>query len=139
MKPRYLLDTNTLSEPLKPVPQPKVSKQMQVHQYEIATASPVLYEIIQGAYRLPPSKRREAILQYVQDFILATLPILSYDEEAALWHGQESARLAKLGRTASFLDSQIAAIARVNNLILVTRNVKDFSEFEGLIVENWFL
>lgn len=138
MKPRYLLDTNTLSEPLKPMPQLQVSKHIQVHQYEIATAAPVLYEIIQGAYRLPLSKRREAILQYVRDFIQATLPILPYDEVAARWHGQESARLTKLGRTPAFLDGQIAAIARVNDLILVTRNVSDFNGFEGLVVDNWF-
>jgi tRNA(fMet)-specific endonuclease VapC len=139
MKPRYLLDTNTLSEPLKPVPHPQVVKQIQSHQYEIATASPVLYEIIQGAYRLPPSKKREAILQYVQDFLQSQWPILPYDEVAALWHGQESARLTKLGRVPSFIDGQIAAIAKVNDLLVVTRNINDFSGFEGLVIENWFV
>lgn len=36
------------------------------------------------------------------------------------------------------LDGQIAAIAVVNNLTLVTRNTDDFVDFAGLTVENWF-
>jgi tRNA(fMet)-specific endonuclease VapC len=36
------------------------------------------------------------------------------------------------------VDGQIAAIARVNHLILVTRNIIDFQNFSGIEVENWF-
>jgi len=36
-------------------------------------------------------------------------------------------------------DGQIAAIARVNNLILVTRNVSDYANFSELMMENWFI
>jgi tRNA(fMet)-specific endonuclease VapC len=43
-----------------------------------------------------------------------------------------------LGKTPSFADGQIAAIAQVNNLILVTNNVSDFSDFHNLQLENWF-
>ncbi|MBI9084711.1 MAG: hypothetical protein JEZ11_14035 [Desulfobacterales bacterium] len=40
-------------------------------------------------------------------------------------------------KTPSFVDGQIAAIAFVNGLVVVTRNVSDFECFEGLQVENW--
>lgn len=70
---------------------------------------------------------------------MATIPILPYDEAAARWHGQEQARLARLGRTPAFIDGQIAAIAKVNGLVLVTRNLKDFENFTELSVENWFI
>jgi len=74
----------------------------------------------------------------LNDFILLNIPILAYDEAAATWHGKESARLILHGKTAPFIDGQIAAIARTNNLILVTRNIADFRHFEGLEMENWF-
>jgi len=47
------------------------------------------------------------------------------------------ARLEKMGRRASFVDGQIAAIAVVNDAILVTRNVRDYRGFSDLVVENW--
>ncbi len=67
----------------------------------------------------------------------ATFPILPYDEAAATWHGHERARLDALGQPAPYVDGQIAAIARVNGLAVVTTNTKDFARFKGLQVENW--
>jgi len=138
VKLHYLLDTNTLSEPLKKQPNQQVFHKIQTHQTEIATAAPVLYEIIRGAYRLPDSKKRAQILQYVEEFIRAAVPILPYTEETVLWHSIEVARLMNIGKTPSPMDSQIAAIAKTNDLILVTRNVSDFEDFMGLQVEDWF-
>ena len=60
-----------------------------------------------------------------------------YDEAAAHWHGVERARLEALGRPAPYVDGQIAAIAHVNELTLVTANVKDFKRFSGIEVESW--
>jgi tRNA(fMet)-specific endonuclease VapC len=135
----YLLDTNTLSEPLRKSPNLAVLKKIQSHQTEMATAALVLYEMIRGAHRLPEqTEKRVRILQYADKFIRANLPILPYTETTALWHGTEVARLIMLGKTPSPIDSQIAAIAKTNNLILVTRNVKDFDCFTDLRIENWF-
>ena len=63
--------------------------------------------------------------------------ILPYDEHAAEWHAKERARLASLGQMAAFVDGQISAIAKVNSLVLVTRNSSDFKKFSGLQLENW--
>jgi tRNA(fMet)-specific endonuclease VapC len=46
-------------------------------------------------------------------------------------------RLRKRGRPPSAADGQIAAIASVNDLIVVTANVKGFRRFKDLIVEDW--
>jgi tRNA(fMet)-specific endonuclease VapC len=59
-----------------------------------------------------------------------------YDQEAAAWHARERARLSKRGRPPSAADGQIAAIASVHDLILVTANVKDFRRFKDLAVED---
>ncbi len=70
---------------------------------------------------------------------MAQLPlkmlVFNYDLAAARWHAEERARLTKIGKTPAFADGQIASIAHRNGLILVTNNVSDF---EGLMIENWF-
>ena len=43
-----------------------------------------------------------------------------------------------IGKSPAFIDGQIAAIAAVNNLIIVTNNVSDFANFANLQLENWF-
>ena len=71
----YLLDTNILSEPLKPNPDRLVMKNIKYYQDEIATAAPVFYELIRGAYRMTGTKKQNKILNYVESFV-STIPIL---------------------------------------------------------------
>jgi tRNA(fMet)-specific endonuclease VapC len=108
------------------------------HDGELATCSVVWHELRFEASRLPASKKRSAIEAYLEEAVRSALPILPYDEAAASWHANERARLGKRGRPPSAADGQIASIARVNELVVVTANVKDFRRFEGLEVENWF-
>lgn len=138
MSPAYLLDTNVLSEPVMPSPNRHVLTMLERHQAVIATAAPVWHELIFGCARLPVSNRRRAIEHYLHEVVAATMPILPYDQTSAAWHGAERARLIGKGRTPSFVDGQIAAIARQHDLVLVTRNVRDFRMFSGLKLENWF-
>jgi len=42
-------------------------------------------------------------------------------------------------RTPPYLDGQIAAIAVVNDLILVTNNTSDYADFQNLQLQNWFI
>jgi tRNA(fMet)-specific endonuclease VapC len=63
-----------------------------------------------------------------------TIKIVSY----LIRDPKERARLIPSGLTPSYADGQIAAIAKVNNLILVTRNVADYANFQDLAIENWF-
>jgi tRNA(fMet)-specific endonuclease VapC len=108
------------------------------HDGELATCSIVWHELRFGVSRLPASKKRSAIEAYLEEAVRGALPILPYDEAAASWHANERARLGKRGRPPSAADGQIASIARVNELVVVTANVKDFRRFEGLEIENWF-
>jgi tRNA(fMet)-specific endonuclease VapC len=134
---RYLLDTSIVSSPISKVPNAEVLRHLEEHGHECSVAAPVWHELTYGCKRLPRGKRREAIETYLQDVVLASFPVLAYDEDAAHWHGIERARLEGLGRPAPFVDGQIAAIAYVNELTLVTVNVKDFARFKGVHVENW--
>lgn len=134
----YLLDTNVVSEPLRPEPNAYVLERLEQYEAEIAIASVVWHELLYGTYRLPPSAKRTAIEAYLNDVVALSFPILPYDPQAAQWHANERARLVSLGKTPPFADGQIAAIARINNLTLVTANTSDFSTFQELQVENWF-
>lgn len=138
MSLRYLLDTNILSEPLRLRPNPNVMARLQQHSEEITTATTVLHELLFGCYRLPASKKRDKIEQYLNDVIQSNITLLPYDINAATWHALERARLATLGQTPPFLDGQIAAIAKINSLILVTGNVLDYQNFTELQIENWY-
>ena len=134
---QYLLDTNVLSEPVKSSPQNSVLNSIKRHQHEIATAAPVWHELNYGCRRLPVSRKREILETYLNDVIKSNMIILPYDERAAEWHAKERARLSSVGNMPSFVDGQIAAIAIVNGLILVSRNTDDFKKFAGLKVANW--
>jgi tRNA(fMet)-specific endonuclease VapC len=87
---------------------------------------------------LPVSAKREKLERYLYQ-VVRQLPILPYDLESAEWYAQKRARLTQMGKTPPFIDGQIAAIAKVNQLILVTANVKDYDYFPEVVVENWFL
>ena len=134
---RYLLDTNIVSEPLRPAPDPKILERLKRHQEQLAIASVVWHELLFGCHRLPASERRTAIEEYLHTVIAASIEILPYDERAARWHAIERARLALVGRTPPFADGQIAAVARTNDLILVTFNLADYGGFRDLQIEDW--
>jgi len=135
---RFLLDTNILSEPLRPIPNSNVLEKLRQHQYEIATASIVWHELLFGCHRLSPSKKRQTIEKYLKERILPHIPILPYDINAATLHAIERARLVSIGKTPAFADGQIGAIAKVNDLILVTNNVSDYADFFDFQIENWY-
>lgn len=134
---RFLLDTNVLSQPVKPRPDELVLRRWRDHAADLVTAAPVWNELLFGFRRLPASRRRDRFAHYLEEILEPSLPILPYDARAAAWHASERARLGREGKTPSFVDGQIAAIARTRDLILVTRNVRHFAEFEELAIEDW--
>jgi tRNA(fMet)-specific endonuclease VapC len=135
---RFLLDTNILSEPLKPTPSATVMGRLKAHSGELGTASVVWGELVYGVERMPQGKRRVTVEGFLSALRQSDLEVLPYDQAAADWHGRERARLEAAGVPRPFVDSQIAAVARRHGVTLVTRNVTDFQHFEGLQLENWF-
>ena len=134
---RYLLDTSIVSSPVSKTPSAEIVKRLGEHGEECAIAAPVWHELVFGCARLPRGRRRAALESYLYDLVQPSFPILPYDDVAAAWHGQERARLEAAGSAAAYADGQIAAIAHVNDLCLVTINSKDFGRFKDLAVENW--
>jgi len=135
---RYLLDTNVLSEPVVAQPNPFVLDRIKAYGASLAISSVTWQEVLYGMFLLPAGKRRDRIEDYLFRRIRPALPIVGFEERAARWQAEQRARLRQVGRSPSYPDSQIAAIAAVNELVLVTRNVEDFADFRGLQIENWF-
>ena len=134
---QYLLDTGIVSSPVSKTPNLEILKQLDRHGHECAIGAPVWHELTYGCLRLPRGKRRTAIETYLAEVVQAAFTILPYDEAAAAWHGRERARLDAIGRPAPYVDGQLAAIAHTHGLVLVTLNVRDFSRFKDLQIQNW--
>ena len=134
---RYLLDANVLSEAMKLTPNLNVMRRLTAHHAEICTASLVWDEMLYGFHRMRESRRRRDLGHYLFNTLRPGFTILPFDQRAAEWHASERARLGGIGLTPPFVDGQIAAVAFVNDLTLVTANAADFSNFDGLRVEDW--
>jgi tRNA(fMet)-specific endonuclease VapC len=134
---RYLLDTGVVSAPVSKKRDSAILERLEEHGPECAIAAPVWHELTYGCHRLPRGKRRSALEAYLRDVVRGSFANLPYDEAAATWHGVERARLESLGKPVPFVDGQIAAIAHVHGLVLVTTNDKDCARFNGLVIENW--
>ncbi|MCB8945288.1 MAG: type II toxin-antitoxin system VapC family toxin [Ardenticatenaceae bacterium] len=135
----YLVDTNIISETENLQAADKnVTVKLQEHWDELALSAISWHEILYGYHCLPTSKRKQRVRFFIENTLEPNIPILPYDAAAAEWFATERARLSRLGRPPAYADGQIAAIAAVNNLTLVTRNVQDFADFANLRIENWF-
>lgn len=132
----YLLDTAILSEPMRPAPQASVLAAFERHAGSLATATVVIHELEYGIARLPSGRRRRELADYLQVLLASDLEVLPYTTAAARWHGGKRAELESEGRKPPFVDGQIAAVAAVNDLTVVTPNRADFEPF-GIPVTSW--
>jgi hypothetical protein len=133
-----LLDTNILSELMRPSPFPAVVEWLDAQSAEQLFISAVTQaEIELGLALLPEGRRRNELLKAAKEiFLLFDGRNLSFDTAAAQEYALIVAARMKAGRPVSVEDAQIAAIARANNLRLITRNSKDFELIDGLVVIN---
>lgn len=134
---KWLLDTNIISEAIKPIPDSNVINNLTLYSYQIAIAAPVWHELNYGLLRLPDGKRKDMVKKYLEN-VVSTLTILPYDDVAAKCHAELRSIAQAKGQIIPFVDEQIAAIAISHNLTLVTRNLQDYRMIEDLKISNWF-
>jgi tRNA(fMet)-specific endonuclease VapC len=134
---QYLLDTHVVSELSKPQPNSALTVAFGTRRDAIAISSVTLHELRFGIEPMQKGAKRDFLEQFFRDTIML-LPVLAYDDRAALWHAAERARLVAKNRTPAFADGQIIAVAAVNDLTLVTANTSVFAQFAGVKLENWF-
>lgn len=138
-----LLDTNVLSEALRPSPEPRVVAWLDQRFPEAAVSSVTLFELAAGVALLDPGRRRDtlesAVLRMARRF---GDRIYAFDAAAAEAAARllGAARAAGLGMhqlPAKLADLQIAGTAAAYDLTLATRNVKDFEGLGLRLVDPW--
>ena len=128
----YLLDTNILSNPTKPVPSlPLAAWLVEQADNELFIASLSVAEIWRGVQEKPVGKRRAELERWFAgpngpQAVFAGR-VLPFDTRAALIWGRLMAEGKKAGRPRSPVDMILAAVAEANDCILVTDNEKHFA------------
>ena len=133
----FILDTNIFSELIKPKMDGNVFSRYQNLLDQIYLATPVWQELYYGWQIMPDGKKKQDIYHFMTSQV-ATLPHLHYTKACADIHATIRAKAKQSGKMLSYVDSEIASIAISNNMILVTRNTKDFKNIDTLKIENWF-
>jgi toxin FitB len=135
-----ILDTNVLSELMKPKPSPRVvawvAKQPAA---EMFTTSITEAEIFCGIELLTRGKRREGLLAAAEAMFAEDLAgrIFEFGSEAVRVFSKIAADRRALGRPISHADAQIAAIAQTRRAKLATRNVEDFADCGLDVLDPW--
>jgi len=129
---RYLLDTNIISNAIKPRPPESLLSWMSMQRDEdLFIASLTVGEIRRGILEKPRSKKREALDNWFSGpegpQALFAGRILSFDDKAGLVWARLMADGKAAGKPRNALDMIIAAVATVNDCVVVTDNEKDFA------------
>ena len=129
---RYLLDTNIISNVVKPQPSESLLTWMAARRDEdLFIASLTVAEIRRGILEKPPGKKRDALDAWFSGpegpQSLFAGRILCFDDKAGLNWARLMAEGRAAGRPRSALDMIIAAVAEANDCVVVTDNEKDFA------------
>jgi predicted nucleic acid-binding protein len=136
----YVLDTNVISELISKQPNKKVVEWLdRLDPNAIYLSVITIGEIRRGIEKLPPSKRRDTVREWLEADLLIRFQgrILEITTEVMLVWGELTGRLEKEGRPIKAIDSLIAAIALQGNYCLVTRNEHDFQHTGVTIINPW--
>jgi predicted nucleic acid-binding protein len=135
-----ILDTNVLSEVVRPEPTTAVARWMSGQPTErLFTTAMTQAEILYGL-EVMPSGRRRAALKTLFERMFDTLfadRVLPFDSDAAPRFAMILARRRQVGRPIAHLDAQIAAIAGSRGAVIATRNVKDFEHCQVDLLNPW--
>lgn len=135
-----VLDTNVLSEPMRPTPDRRVVDWLdEQHIDTLYLTTVTLAEIRYGIAVLPAGRRRQGLRDRFEE---RTVPlfagrILTFDESASAAYARVQAKARAHGAAMNAMDGMIAAICTANNHALATRNVSDFVATGLTVINPW--
>lgn len=135
-----VLDTNVLSELMRPAPNGRVRSWIAAQApLSLYVTSVTQAEILYGVLLLPAGRRRTSISEAAAAMFQTEFAdrVLPFATEAAIAYAQIAAERRRLGRPMSHFDAQIASIARVVGATVATRNVGDFDDCGVDILNPW--
>ena len=135
-----LLDTNVVSELIRPTPDPRVETWLSRQ-----VASSIFLSVISeaelryGVALLPMGRRRDRLTVEIENMLEEDFAgrLLPFDREAARAYAEVGAARRAAGLPIHHADCQIAAIARSRNAGIATRNVKDFEGCGIDVINPW--
>lgn len=122
---RYLVDSNVLSEPTRPSPDPRVVEWLREHEGALVVDAIVLAELYAGILALPAGRRRRRLEEWFRR-VVQSIECLPWDGAVGLRWARLVTDLRRRGTPVPLLDSLIAATALAHDLTVVTRNARDF-------------
>ncbi|MBB6142826.1 tRNA(fMet)-specific endonuclease VapC [Silvibacterium bohemicum] len=128
---KYLLDTNVVIDVLRNAAPALRRQLLHYNSNDIAVSAIVMHELYYGAFK--SSHETNVIVTDGLPF-----QVLEFDREDAREAGEIRAFMAACGSTIGPFDALIAGQARIRDLILVTRNSREFAKVPGLKIENWY-
>ena len=136
-----ILDTKVVSELMRPEPDPRVRDWVTGRRAdEIGTTAITVAEIRHRIERLPDGRRKENLLSAATDLFTGFGDfVYPLDSRAAVWFGPVMVQRARAGLPVQGFDALIAAICRVHEAALATRNVRDFEGTGIELIDPWKL
>ena len=137
---RYLLDTCVISELAKPEPNEKVVSWATQNDEENFYLSTLIFgELHKGIAKLPPSKRKENLLQWVEHDLTDRFKtrIIDITLKIAKQWGEAQGISESQGRSMPTIDGLIAATGLTHDLTVVTRNTADMQQSGVSLLNPW--
>ena len=136
----FLLDTNVVSETVRPRPEKAVLDWMEAQvPTDLFLAAQTVGELVRGARKVKERARRERFERWIEEDLARQFDgrVLPFDGPTAAVWGRLMGDGDRTGRPPAAADAQIAAVAIRHELLLVTRNEKDFAQFGIQLLNPW--
>ena len=135
-----MLDTNVVSELMRPQPDPSVLRWVdEQRSAELHLTAVTLAELLYGVGRLADGQRKSSLAEMVARLVAEDFDhrVLSFDAEAAAHYADIVVRRQRSGRPIGVADAQIAATCRSHGALLATRNGGDFEDTGVTLSNPW--